>query len=82
LPLACLSVLDEQLQSAQLDKLNLVRDHPGQSTFHKFSNTIAGLAILKLPPVFACNDGQMYQGSPHNTDQMFFSKTCCLTYTG
>ena len=47
-----LGAIDELLESAGLEKLNLVHDHPAERTVHKFENTIAGLAVLKVPAVF------------------------------
>ena len=46
-----LQALDNRLVSAQLPKLELVRSNPEQMVNHRFTNTIAGLVLVKLPPV-------------------------------
>ena len=50
-----LQALDDRLVSAQLPKLELVRSHQNQAAVnnHRFHNTIAGVALVKLPPVLA-----------------------------
>lgn len=58
LPKASLETLDELLLSVGLGKLQLMRDHPGEPAYHKFRNTIAGLAVLKLPPALGAGVGQ------------------------
>ena len=46
-----LQALDNRLVSAQLSKLELVRSNPEQIVNHRFTDTIAGLVLVKLPPV-------------------------------
>ena len=46
-----LQALDNRLVSAQLPKLELVRSNPEQMVNHRFTDTIAGLVLVKLPPV-------------------------------
>ena len=46
-----LQALDNRLVSAQLPKLELVRGNPEQMVNHRFTDTIAGLVLVKLPPV-------------------------------
>ena len=50
-----LQALDDRLVSAQLPKLDLVRSHQNQAAGVnlRFHNTIAGVALVKLPPVLA-----------------------------
>jgi len=48
-----LQTLDETMVSAGLPKVELVRKHPGQAAHHRFHFTIAGLALLELPPSLA-----------------------------
>ena len=50
-----LQALHDRLVSAQLPKLDLVRSHQNQAAGVnlRFHNTIAGVALVKLPPVLA-----------------------------
>ena len=48
-----LQALDDRLVSAQLPRLELVRSNPEQRVNHRFSDTIAGVVLVKLPPVLA-----------------------------
>ena len=50
-----LQALDNRLVSAQLPKLELVRSNPEQVVNHRFTDTIAGLVLVKLPPVLAAS---------------------------
>ena len=50
-----LQALDNRLVSAQLPELELVRSNPEQMVNHRFTDTIAGLALVKLPPVLAAS---------------------------
>ena len=50
-----LQALDDRLVSAQLPKLELVRSNPEQVVNHRFTDTIAGLVLVKLPPVLAAS---------------------------
>ena len=50
-----LQALDDRLVSAQLPKLELVRSNPEQVVNHRFMDTIAGLVLVKLPPVLAAS---------------------------
>ena len=50
-----LQALDDRLVSAQLPKLELVRSNPEQVVNHRFTDAIAGLALVKLPPVLAAS---------------------------
>jgi hypothetical protein len=43
------SAVDDCLVSAGLSKLGLIHPGPSNETFHTFGNTVAGLAMLKLP---------------------------------
>ena len=49
---ASLDAIDESLESAGLERLKLVRPHTGEQAVHKYDATIAGMAVLKVPPVF------------------------------
>ena len=46
-----LQALDDRLVSAQLPRLELVRSNPEERVNHRFANTIAGVVLVKLPPV-------------------------------
>ena len=48
-----LQALDDIMVSARLSQVELVRAHPSQAANHRFHQTIAGLALLKLPPSLA-----------------------------
>ena len=50
-----LQALDDRLVSAQLPKLELVRSNPEQVVNRRFTDTIAGLVLVKLPPVLAAS---------------------------
>ena len=50
-----LQALDDRLVSAQLPKLELVRSNPDEVVNHRFTDTIAGLVLVKLPPVLAAS---------------------------
>ena len=50
-----LQALDDRLVSAQLPKLELVRSNPEERVNHRFANTIAGVVLVKLPPVLAAS---------------------------
>ena len=50
-----LQALDDRLVSAQLPKLELVRSNPEQVVNHRFTDTIAGLVLVKMPPVLAAS---------------------------
>ena len=50
-----LQALDDRLVSAQLPRLELVRSNPEERVNHRFANTIAGLVLVKLPPVLAAS---------------------------
>ena len=50
-----LQALDDRLVSAQLPRLELVRSNPEQRVNHRFSNTIAGVVLVKSPPVLAAS---------------------------
>ena len=50
-----LQALDDRLVSAQLPKLELVRSNPEEAVNHRFTDTIAGLVLVKLPPVLAAS---------------------------
>ena len=50
-----LQALDNRLVSAQLPKLELVRSNPDEVVNHRFTDTIAGLVLVKLPPVLAAS---------------------------
>ena len=50
-----LQALDNRLVSAQLPKLELVRSNPEQIVNHRSTDTIAGLVLVKLPPVLAAS---------------------------
>ena len=43
-----LQEIDERMASMQLDKVELVRHHPGEEVYHRHYETIAGLAVLRL----------------------------------
>ena len=45
-----LQALDEIMVSARLSQVELIRRHPSQAATHRLHETIAGLAVLKLPP--------------------------------
>ena len=46
-----LQALDDRFVSAQLPRLELVRSNPEERVNHRFANTIAGVVLVKLPPV-------------------------------
>ena len=50
-----LQALDDRLVSAQLPKLELVSSNPEQMVNHRFTDTIAGLVLVKLPPVLGAS---------------------------
>ena len=50
-----LQALDDRLVSAQLPRLELIRSCVNQGVNHRFTNTIAGLVLVKLPPVLAAS---------------------------
>ena len=50
-----LQALDDRLVSAQLPRLELVRSNPEERVNHRFANTIAGVVLVKLPPVLAAS---------------------------
>ena len=50
-----LQELDDRLVSAQLPRLELVRSNPEERVNHRFANTIAGVVLVKLPPVLAAS---------------------------
>ena len=51
-----LQALDDCLVSAQLPRLELIRTCGSrQGVNHRFTNTIAGLVLVKLPPVLAAS---------------------------
>ena len=51
-----LQALDDRLVSAQLPRLELIRTCGSrQGVNHRFTNTIAGLVLVKLPPVLAAS---------------------------
>ena len=51
-----LQALDDRLVSAQLPRLELIRTCGSrQEVNHRFANTIAGLVLVKLPPVLAAS---------------------------
>ena len=51
-----LQELDDRLVSAQLPRLELIRTCGSrQGVNHRFTNTIAGLVLVKLPPVLAAS---------------------------
>ena len=52
LSVGSLAAIDDSLESAGLQRIDLVRDHPGLTAVHKFDHTIAGMAVLKVPTVF------------------------------
>ena len=51
-----LQALDDRLVSAQLPRLELIRTCGARQVVnHRFTNTIAGLVLVKLPPVLAAS---------------------------
>ena len=50
-----LQAVDDRLVSAQLPRLELVRSNPEERVNHRFANAIAGVVLVKLPPVLAAS---------------------------